>query len=78
MSARAREHVAFRASTVLLILTVGELSWVFAAFHANDSVFEGREILLIIVGAAALAIGVWQMVITRRIDYYVVNPNDDA
>ncbi len=71
--ARGREHVAFRASTVLLILTVGELSVLFAFVHSSRSIFEGRTIYLLVVAVITLAIGIWQMVITRRIDYYVVN-----
>jgi hypothetical protein len=71
--ARAREHVAFRASAVLLILTVGELSVLFAFVHSSKSIFEGRAVHLLVVAAITLAIGTWQMVITRRIDYYVVN-----
>lgn len=73
-SARAREHVAFRASTVLLILTVGEICCVFSFFHAKNSIFEGRGILLFFLGAFALLIGGYQMAITRRIDHYIVNP----
>jgi len=76
--ARAREHVAFRASTVLLILTVGELSVLFAFLHSPNSVFRGRQLYLLVVAAITLAIAIWQMVITRRIDYYIVNPEDAA
>lgn len=73
-SSRARQHVAFRASTVLLALTVGELLVAFGHYHANNSPFLGHQCKMIAGGALALAVGIWQMVITRRIDYYVVNP----
>jgi len=73
-AARARQHVAFRASTVLLILTTGELAILAGLWHGNDSVLRGHSTTLFVGGAVALVIGVWQMVITRRIDYYVVCP----
>jgi hypothetical protein len=73
-SARAWQHIAFRVSTVLLALTLGELLLVFAIFHASNSPFVAQESKMEIVGVAAIAVGIWQMVITRRIDYYIVNP----
>jgi hypothetical protein len=73
-SARARQHVAFRASAELLTLTVGELLLVFEYFHANNSLFVGHECQMFIGGVLALGVGFWQMAITRRIDYYIVNP----
>jgi hypothetical protein len=73
-SMRARQHVAFRASTVLLALTVGEVLLAFSLFHASNSPFAGHERKMLMGGVLALAVGVWQMAITRRIDYYVVNP----
>jgi hypothetical protein len=75
--ARARQHVAFRASTVLLALTVGEGQLGFDVFHASNSLFGGHRVGMIVGGVLALAVGIWQMVITRRIDYYVVNPSQD-
>lgn len=71
---RARQHVAFRASTVLLILTVGELAIVFSLWHGQDSVLVQHTGKLFLAGCVAIAVAVWQLVITRRIDYYVVNP----
>jgi hypothetical protein len=69
-----QQLVAFRASAVLLILTLGELSVVFGAWHADDSPFVGRGLLMILGGIAVFLVGVWQMVITRFIDNYIVNP----
>ena len=71
-SKRARQHVAFRESTVLLALTVGELLLAFSIFHTSKSIFTGRRGVMMVGGA--LAVGIWQMIITRIIDYYVVNP----
>jgi hypothetical protein len=72
-SARAQEHVAFRASIVLLILTLGELALLFAAFHSDSSQLVGYGVELGFGGAVVFAVGVWQMAITRRIDHYVVH-----
>ena len=73
-SAKAQEHVRFRASTLLLILTLGEVAILATFFHSSNSVFVGHGYRMFSIGATILAIGVWQMVITRRIDFYVVNP----
>jgi hypothetical protein len=76
-SARARQHVGFRASTVLLALTVGELLITFAWCHEPNSIFGGHPTALLCGGALALIVGGWQMVITRRIDYFIVNPPEE-
>jgi len=74
-SSHARSHVAFRASTVLLILTVGEADILFSLWHAPNSELAVYPLwVLWVCGGAALLIGFWQMVITRHIDFYVVNP----
>jgi hypothetical protein len=74
-SRRAAEHVRFRASTVLLALTLGELLALAAFYHDKDSVFAGHQTQMAWIAGAALLVGIWQMVITRRIDYYIVNPH---
>jgi hypothetical protein len=73
-SAHARQHVAFRASAELLALTVGELLLAFQYFHAKNSLFVGHECQMFVGGVLAVGVGFWQMAITRRIDYYIVNP----
>jgi hypothetical protein len=82
-SQSARQHVEFRASTVLLILTVGEVLLTFGLLHDSQSILT-REGLwgwrygtwMVIAGPISLAIGGWQMVITRRIDFYRVKGKD--
>lgn len=59
---------------MLLNLTLGELAWVFSFFHSDKSILEGRDVGLFVIGTVALTIGVVQMIITRRVDYYVVKP----
>jgi hypothetical protein len=73
-ASRARQHLAFRASTILLIFTVGEMAIVFGGWHGRDSVLTGSGIWLIAAGLIALGLGIWQEAITRRIDYYIVHP----
>jgi hypothetical protein len=77
-SARAQQHVAHRASVVLLLLTIGELAMLFAVFHSSSSAFEKHGCALGIAGLVVLVVGVWQMAITRRIDHYVVNHEGGA
>jgi len=72
-AARAREHVAFRASTVLLLLTLGEAAVLFGIWHAPESVLAGHASEAIIGGLVVFGVGIWQMIITRRIDSFVVN-----
>ena len=57
-----------------LILTVSELAILTGIWHGTDSVLQEHSTGLLSGGVVVLAVGVWQMVITRRIDYYVVHP----
>ncbi len=54
-SARAQEHVAFRASTVLLILTLGEACVVFGFWHSSNSRLEDRGLATTLGGLVVLA-----------------------
>lgn len=73
-SARARQHVAFRASTGLLICTLGELAFFIGIYHSEYSSIKGYEWELMIGGIITFSIGIWQMILSRRFDYYVTNP----
>ncbi|MBZ5593947.1 MAG: hypothetical protein LAP39_17035 [Acidobacteriia bacterium] len=65
---RARQHVAFRASAVLLIYTMSELS-LLAAFWREPTATISAYAPQFVIGSVLLGlIGVWQNVITRRID----------
>jgi hypothetical protein len=61
---RARQHVGFRASSVLLIYTLSELSFL-AAFWSECGAVTAA--LFLFIGA------LWQHVITRRIDAAVLH-----
>lgn len=69
----ARQHIAFRASAVLLLYTVAEVGLLFAAWHDENTVFSNHSVVILTGSLAVFAIGVWQNVITGRIDYCVVN-----
>jgi hypothetical protein len=71
--ARARDHVAFRLSAALLLLTFGEVECLAALFHSCKSQLNGHGTPLWIGGLIALVVAFWQMIITRRIDYFLVN-----
>ncbi len=71
-SARAQQHVAFRASIVLLVLTLAELAILVGVCHSAASPFAGHSVVLWAAGLVLGIVGVWQMSITRRIDHYVV------
>src|SRR5271165_738693 len=73
-SSRARQHVGFRASTVLLLLTIGEMALIFSYHHSSESKIQGYDFWVRLGGMLALASAFWQMIITRRIDLFVVNP----
>jgi hypothetical protein len=69
----ARQHVAFRASSVLLIYTVAEVAAIFAVWNEANTLFGRHWVVALLVSVAAFALGVWQNIITRRIDYYIVD-----
>ena len=69
---RVREHIHFRVSTAFLLLTLSETALVFSCAHSNSSKLTGHILWLRVVFVAALGSYIWQSIITRRIDYFVV------
>ena len=70
-----KHHVSFRASSVLLMYTVGELAIVFSFMNeGSGNFFYDNAWLIRIFGLMAFIVGIWQHVITRRIDWYTVYP----
>jgi len=74
---RARQHVAFRASSVLLTYTLSELSLLAAVWSEGCAPTSGfrRRILLIVAFVVLGIAGIWQNIITRRIDAAVLHQN---
>jgi hypothetical protein len=70
VSERARQHVNFRASTVLLIYTLAELAVLAAVSSECGAVTSGcwAKVGLVIASLILAVAGFWQNVITRRID----------
>jgi hypothetical protein len=69
----ARQHVAFRASAVLLLYTVAEVGLLFAGWHEPGTVFSAYQKPILGASLLVFVVGLWQNVITRRIDYYIIN-----
>ncbi len=72
---RARQHVVFRASSVLLIYTIAELAILAGFWSESGTVASGCKMrsVLVVGGVLLLAAGVWQNIITRRIDAAVLH-----
>lgn len=71
----ARQHVSFRASSVLLIYTISELL-IFAAISSESCAITSgwiRRLSLGLCGLVLFRFGLWQNVITRRIDAAVLH-----
>jgi hypothetical protein len=67
-----RQHIAFRVSSIFLLLTLAETSLAFSFSHSDCSIFSGNWIPLVLVGVASLAAYIYQLWLTRRIDYFFV------
>ena len=69
---KIQQHVSFRASTGLFTLTIGQILFFFGIFHSKLTVFDRHPYRSLGVGIAIIAIGIWQMIITRHIDFRYV------
>jgi hypothetical protein len=74
---RARQHIAFRASSVLLIYTLSELSFLAAFWSETSAITSGivARIFWGLIGVGLFIAGLWQNIITRRIDAAVLHQN---
>lgn len=73
----AQQHVGFRASSVLLLYTLSELSLLAAVWSDPDALtahFRYR-IVLIVVFFVLFVAAIWQNIVTRRIDAAVLHTN---
>ena len=69
---RARQHVAFRAGSVLFLYTIAEIGILFSLWHEPRTFFAEHRCLVISGSLTIFLVGVWQDCITRHIDYRVV------
>jgi len=75
---RARQHVSFRISTALLLLTLGECAIFFALSHSQSSALKGHGWQLGILGVASIPAYLWQTLLAKRIDYLIVTTKPAA
>ena len=69
-----KEHLRFRNSMILMVLTVGLLAVMFAFFHDEvASVLEGREVFLFALSGVCIVTSVRQIVLTKMIDQALVD-----
>jgi hypothetical protein len=74
----ARQHVAFRASSVLLLYTVAELGFLAYASHEPNTFFEKHASCTLVVSISIFLVAIWQGAITRFVDYHVVTYADNS
>jgi len=72
---RAREHVRFRASAVLLLFMVAEVGLIFSFWHESNTFFSCYQPETQVTSIVVVLVGVWQYTITRRIDFHVTTKN---
>ncbi|MBI2840734.1 MAG: hypothetical protein HYX75_20645 [Acidobacteria bacterium] len=68
----ARTHVAFRASSVFLLYTIAEVGLLFSLWPESGTVFAMNTWRIRAASGLVLVMAMWQSVITRRIDYEIV------
>ena len=67
-----RQHIAFRVSSVLLLLTLAEIALVFSFYRSQGTIFYCHRWGFRIVGAALLTAYLGQLKLARRIDWWLV------
>lgn len=70
---RGRQHIAFRASSVLLLYTIAELSLLCGIRSEPNALAAQHSAFLISLGTLVFLLAIWQNVITRRIDAAVLH-----
>jgi hypothetical protein len=73
---RAIDHIHFRASSILLLLTLSEVLLVFSIRPEEDSHFARYGSWPVLFGVVVLFGALYQTAILRRIDYYTTFPNE--
>ena len=69
------EHIALRASSVLLLYTIAEVGFLFFLWHDQnpDNFFDRYSNKVLIASIAIFCAAIWQNLITRHIDYAVTH-----
>ena len=74
----ARQHVAFRTSSVLLLYIIAEVGLLFSGWSETGTFFKNHATYVFFGSAVLFVIAVWQNFITRRVDYEIVTGSEDA
>jgi len=69
---QARQHVAFRASSVLLLYIAAEIGLLFSLWNEAGSLFAQYKLGIIIGSIVLFIAGIWQQIITRYIDDHII------
>jgi len=69
---QARQHIVFRASSVLLLYMAAEIGFFFSLWNEPCSLFAQYKLWIIGGSVVVFIAGVWQQVITRYIDDYII------
>jgi hypothetical protein len=69
---RERQHVAFRASSVLLLYTIAEIGWLFWWKHDANTFFDKHPRIVFWGSLTIFVIAIWQNLLARRIDFEIV------
>jgi hypothetical protein len=64
----ARQHISFRAGGVLLFYSLAEVALFFSFCPETGSFFDRNFLAMRLCGLILFVAGVWQHLITRRID----------
>jgi hypothetical protein len=69
---RARQHIAFRASAILLLYTVAELGFLVTFWSEPCTLFAQHRCAVFIGSVSVFVAGLCQNIIARRIDFYFI------
>jgi hypothetical protein len=69
----ARQHITFRASSVLLLYIISEVGGLFFFWHGSNPLFEQYKWLVCVTSILIFAAAIWQATLTRAIDSHVVD-----
>jgi hypothetical protein len=70
--AQARQHIVFRASSVLLLYVAAEIGVVFSFCNEPCSLFAQYKCRIVVGSAVVFIAGIWQQIITRYIDDHII------
>ena len=71
-----RQHLQFRAANSLFGYIIMEILLLFLLVHENKSIFSTHSNYVCVAAGFSFLIGLWQQIITRRVDFLAVTGND--